>query len=151
MVDATQPEPATGLRLIFEYSGNDIRLVLQQPVDVAVDSFDQHPDVRPGDYLEVRDAAGKMLSRVPVRMGMTGSAEVFPEDHGQPITRIDKPDPHGAFTVVAPASPVAKRVAVVRITAPEGAATTRAAAGPATPAVVAAAVTELASFTLDAK
>jgi hypothetical protein len=104
----------SSVRLIFEYEGDNVRLVAQQPVDVAVTGFDLARTNRPGHYVEMRDDAGTALARVPVHETFSGSAEVFPEDHAQPITRVDAPA-QGAFTVVVPASPAAKRVAVVRL------------------------------------
>jgi hypothetical protein len=104
----------SSVRLIFEYDGDNVRLVAQQPVDVAVTGFDLTRTNRPGHYVETRDDAGTALARVPVHEAFVGSAEVFPEDPGQPITRVDAPA-QGAFTVVVPASPTAQRVAVVRL------------------------------------
>ena len=121
---AAQP---SSIRLIFEYEGNDVRLVAQQPVDVAVTGFDLTRTNRPGHYVETRDDAGAALARVPVHDAFAGSAEVFPEDPGQPITRVDAPA-QGAFTVVVPASPNAQRVAVVRLEPAPGIT-----AGPGTP------------------
>jgi hypothetical protein len=106
--------PPSSIRLIFEYEGNDVRLVAQQPVDVAVTGFDLSRTNRPGHYVETRDDAGAALARVPVHEAFTESTEVFPEDPSEPITRVDAPA-QGAFTVVVPASPAAQRVAVVRL------------------------------------
>ncbi|MGA7205678.1 MAG: hypothetical protein WBX27_13715 [Specibacter sp.] len=131
------------MRFIFEYEGDKISLVLAQPVDVAVTGFDVHPDLRPGDFVEVRGKDGGMLSRVPVRSGMGAGAEVFPEDHAEPITRVEQGRVHGAFTVIAPAPQAASHVAVVRIKSPaphaEGAA----------PSAGAPQITELATFALE--
>ncbi len=132
----------SSVRLIFEYDGNDVRLVSQQPVDVAVTGFDLSRTNRPGHYVETRDDAGTALSRVPVQGAFVESAEVFPEDPGQPITRVDAPA-QGAFTVVVPASPAAQRVAVVRVEPVAGIA---AAPGGA---LEAAQTVDLASFELE--
>jgi len=71
---------------------------------------------RPGHYVEARNAINEALSRVPVREALSGSAEVFPEEPGSPITRVDVAEPRGAFTVVLPAPETAEQVAVVRVT-----------------------------------
>lgn len=118
MQDVSEPAVHSAVRLIFEYDAEGVRLVLQQPVDVAVTGFDVHPDVRPGHYVEIRDAAGAALNRVPVHSAFTGSSEVFPEDHTEPITRVDTSGQPGAFTVVVPAPEAAAQIAVVRIAQP---------------------------------
>jgi hypothetical protein len=148
MQDASEPAVHAAIRLIFEFDGKAVRLVLQQPVDLAVSGFDVHPDVRPGHYVEIRDAGGAPLSRVPVRSAFIGSSEVFPEDHSEPITRVDTSGQPEAFTVVVPAPEAAAQIAVVRIAAaapgvPKPGAEMRSPA-PAEPKV-----TELASFPIE--
>lgn len=148
MQSTDEPAPFPAIRLIFEHTGTDVRLISQQPVDVAVSGYDVHPDVRAGHYVEVRDAAGQPLARVPVHSALSGSIEVFPEDHSEPITRVDTPQRSGAFTVVVPASPAARRVAVIQVSHPEpgrpALAARPTAAAPGEPAV-----TELADFALE--
>jgi hypothetical protein len=145
------PAPTRSVRLIFEYEGDDVRLVMQQPVDVAVTGFDAHPDVRPGHYVEVRDAADTAMSRVPVRDAFHTSSEVFPEQAGQPITRVDVDRPSGAFTVIVPAPEAADHVAMVRIAAPAADAPRRLAAGATEPSPGEPEVVELARFPLDGR
>ena len=103
------------VRLIFEYDGDQVRLVSQQPVDMLVTSFDPQQKQEPGVYVDARDAAGATLASVPAPNAMVGSAEVFPEQPDQPIVRVDVPRPTGAFTVVVPASAATSHVAVVRV------------------------------------
>ena len=62
-----------------------------------------------------RDAAGATLASVPVQNPFGGSLEVFPEQPGEPIVRVDVARPRGAFTVVVPASAAASQVALVRV------------------------------------
>lgn len=115
-----QPADRSGaLRLIFEYDGDEVRLVHQQPVDVLVTGFDAAPELRAGRFAEVRDAEDRALARVVVR-GDMASQEVFPENPEDPITRIEVEHPVGAFTVVVPVSAAARNVALldVAITAP---------------------------------
>lgn len=107
--------PVRSVRLIFEYEGDRVRLVSQQPVDVAVTGFDLPKVDRPGYYVESRDKDGRSLARVPARNAFLGSMEVFPERHDQPITRVDVPQPKGAFTVVVPAPDATDHVTVTRI------------------------------------
>jgi hypothetical protein len=103
---------ATGVRLIFEYEGDAVRLVTQEPVDVDIPRFT--PAEQPADhFVETRNDRGALLARVPIRGAFLQSAEVFPEDHNEEITRIDT-EARGAFTVVVPAQDEAVRVAVMR-------------------------------------
>jgi hypothetical protein len=110
------PRPAA-LRLIFEYEGDAVRLVSQQPVDTIVSGFDTAPEARPGNFVETRDDSGQRLARVPARGAFRESAEVFPEDHAEPITRVDV-EARGAFTVLVPAPAEAAQIAVVRVESP---------------------------------
>jgi hypothetical protein len=111
----TSPDPQA-VRLIFEYEGDQVRLVAQQPVDVAVTGSDLTREQVPGHYVEVRGEDDATLSRLRVPTAMSASAEVFPAEPGQPIVRTDLPEARGAFTVVVPAPAEADHVSVVRIT-----------------------------------
>ena len=115
MSNADQPAPTLSMRLIFEYDGDNVRLVSQQPVDVAITGFDIARAQRPGWYIDTRDAAGRALARVPARDAFPSGAEVFPEQPGEPITRIAGAKPKGAFTVVVPVPEGADHVALVRV------------------------------------
>lgn len=137
------PQQPSAVRLIFEYEGDEVRLVSQQAVDVAVTGFDLTRERQPGHYVEVRGARDETLSRVRVPTDLVASAEVFPEEPGQPIVRVDLPQARGAFTVVVPAAEGADHVSVVRVPAvalPPGEAALRAEAP--------AAAEELARFPL---
>jgi len=114
MTSPEQTPNTQAVRLIFEYEGESVTLVAQQPVDTVVSGFDAHPDVRPGHFVEARDEDGHGLARVAARGAFQESAEVFPEDHSEPITRVDVAA-RGAFTVLLPAPPEATEVAVVRV------------------------------------
>jgi hypothetical protein len=146
-VSQTPPEPADGqggqppvtsaVRLVFSYEGDEVRLLQQLPVDVAVTGFDlDQPQPQDGHVVEVRSGAGEPLARVAVRSGPQRSAEVFPEQPGEPIVRVEGP-PTGAFTVVVPASEAAARVTLLRMSpaAPAGDDGTAAAPGAGTPSV----------------
>jgi hypothetical protein len=114
---------ADAIRFIFEYDGDEMRLVSQQHVDVAVTGFDlpSRAAAAPGVYVQVRGADGAALADVPVRGAPSRSVEVFPERPGAPIVRTDVDRPQGAFTVVVPAPAAARRVAVVRVEQAPGA------------------------------
>lgn len=115
MPDTDQPaDPSGAMRLIFEYDGDDVRLIHQQPVDVLVPGFDAAPDVRAGRFAEVRDVDDLPLARVAIRHDAS-SREVFPEDPADPITRVEVEHPSGAFTVVVPAPAAASQVALLDV------------------------------------
>ena len=142
-----KPVPTNAVRLIFEYEGDQVRLVSQHPVNIAISGFDIAQEDQPGHFVDARDAAGRTLARVPIREAFATSVEVFPENHAEPITRVDVAHPRGAFTVVVPASKEADHVSVVRV-AP-GKPEARMPGSPVTSAVEGKAeVTELGSFSL---
>jgi len=103
------------VRLIFEYDGDTVRLVSQQDVEMAVTGFDMAGVDHPGYYVDTRDASGATLARVAAHGAFAGSAEVFPEKPGDPITRVEVAAPKGAFTVVVPVTAAASHVAVTRV------------------------------------
>lgn len=115
MNDTSQPAPTHAMRLIFEYEGNQVRLVSQQPVEMAITGSDIARVEHPGYYVDTRDTRGRTLARVPARNAFSASVEVFPENPGEPISRVDVPQPRGAFTVVVPVPQDADHFSVVQI------------------------------------
>ena len=115
MNDSSQSAPNRAIRLIFEYDGDQVRLVSQQPVEMAITGFDLAQTERQGYYVDTRNAEGRTLARVPARNVFTGSTEVFPEKPGGAITRVDVPKPRGAFTVIIPALNDADHVSLVQV------------------------------------
>ena len=110
-------ESPQAVRLIFEYEGDQVRLVSQQPVDMPVVSLRPDEGDQVGHFIETRDAAGARIARIPVHGAFQGSAEVFPENPDEPITRVDV-EPKGAFTVVVPATDAVANVALLRVSPP---------------------------------
>ena len=110
-----QSRPA--VRFIFEYEGEEVRLVAQQAVEMVVPETSPAGAGAPGYYLDARDAAERTLARVAAPGAFSRSAEVFPEHHEEPIARIDVPAQRGAFTVTLPAVEQADHVTVVRVVA----------------------------------
>ena len=152
MSTPTERPGGDSVRLIFTYEQGTVRLVSQHRVDIAVTGFDAAQHERPGDFVEVRDAAGSSLTRVPIHSGLDTSMEVFPEDPRGQIVRVEAPELKRVFTVVVPARDAAESVAVVRIGSVGGVdSATATAAGlvASTGTAVIPAVTELASFALD--
>jgi hypothetical protein len=146
--ESNQPAQTRAARLIFEYEGERVHLVSQQVVDMVVTGFDIARAQKAGVYVDARDAEGKTLARVPARDAFATSTEVFPEQAGEAIVRVDPPRGKGAFTVVIPLPQKVRNVAVVRVAParpdaqlPAGGATSRVAG--------AADVTDLATFPLE--
>ena len=145
MDDTIQPPQTPVMRLIFEYEGDQVRLVSQTPVNLSITGFDLARTQRPGYYIDTRDGAGQTLARVPARNLFSTSTEVFPEQPGDLISRVEMATPRGAFTVVVPAGNGADSVSIVRV-APGVAGV---AAGGATSAADAAmTTTDIAKFAL---
>jgi hypothetical protein len=115
MSDTPQPASTQAVRLIFEYEGDRVNLVTKQPVNMVVTGFDIAQASQLGYYIDARDANNKTLVRVPAHNAFDTSTEVFPEQAGDPIVRIDMPIPRGSFTVVVPVSDRASHVTIVRI------------------------------------
>jgi hypothetical protein len=136
---------ARAVRLIVEYDGDDVRLVSQQEVDVAVPAAGVSP-LQPGALaVETRTEQDAAVDRVEVPLPDVGSAEVFPEDPAGRIERVDVDRPAGAFTVVVPVSDQARSIAVLRGSTP------RAVVGePSAETTSEGDVTVLATFGLDA-
>jgi hypothetical protein len=103
------------IRFIFEYEGDRLRLVTQQNVDMVVAEVDQSTDRSAGYYLDARDSGERTLARVAAHGAFSQSAEVFPERHDEPISRVDTPQQRGAFTVTLPALEQADHVTIVRV------------------------------------
>lgn len=146
--DAPQPAPTQAVRLIFEYQGDQVRLVTQQPVEMVVTGFDITQVSQPGYYIDTRNANDQTLTRVPARSVFDTSVEVFPEQPGEPITRTDMAMPQGAFTVVVPVTNGASHVTLVHI-AP-GADAPMSGSRATSPVPGSPEVTDLASFPLEA-
>lgn len=141
-----EPGPSTPVRaarLIFEYEGDQVRLVHQMPIEVAAAHLDTAGGEEAGVFVDVRDATNRTLARVPTLHAFSTSLEVFPERHDEPITRTDVARAKGAFTVIVPTPDETDHATLVNVAAPRanGLAGARAAA----PEVV-----ELVSFPLKA-
>lgn len=150
MPDSEEPTRGTAIRLIFEYEGDQIRLISQQRVDVAIPGHKLPQEAQEGKFVEVRNAARDPISRVRIADSLGASAEVFPEQPGEPITRVDVERPKGAFTVVVPAPEEAREVAVVQLTPPPPG-VLRVSAGTTSPHAGEPESRELAAFPLEAE
>jgi hypothetical protein len=108
---AKVPQPA--MRLIFEYDGDQVRLVSQTPVTMVVHESDPGQTF-PGLYVDSRNASNEAVARVPAHSALLESAEIFPSGPDERLHRVDR-SRSGAFTVVVPAPEEAHHVTVVQV------------------------------------
>ena len=81
MTEPTAVPPPGAVRLIFATEGNDVTLVSQQRVDVAVTGFDAAPEERSGHFAEVRGADGTDPARAMRAEGEAILKLLDPSDH----------------------------------------------------------------------
>jgi hypothetical protein len=115
-VDAPDEEPPPrAIRLVFEYDGDDVRLVSRARIDKVLPQTDQSADATSyrGTWSEVRDGDGVTLDRRVLVDPMPRDAEVFPEQLGEEINREPIDHPSGVFTLLVPDLAGADHVAVL--------------------------------------
>lgn len=129
-----QPQTAGSTRLIFEYDGDNLRLVSSHDVELAPPASDAKTAGadEAGFWLEVRDARLQVMHRQIMHDPMMTHAEVFSNEPGKSIARSTTPVRKGAFTVLVPRLPTSDHLAFVRMDAParERARTARVGAAP---------------------
>jgi hypothetical protein len=103
------------IRLVFEYEGEEVRLVSQSRIEKVLPPTDQSADALAfrGTWSEVRDADGATLDRRVLVDPMPRDAEVFPEQLGAEISREPLERPSGVFTLLVPDVEGADHVAVL--------------------------------------
>jgi hypothetical protein len=115
-MDASEDEsPRRAIRLVFEYEGEEVRLVSQTHIEKVLPPSDQSADALDsrGTWSEVRDADGATLDRRVLVDPMPRDAEVFPEQLGEEISREPLERPSGVFTLLVPDLEGADHVAVL--------------------------------------
>jgi hypothetical protein len=112
--DIMEEPELPAVRLIFKSDGDEIELIDQQQVDIAVTGHDLVRGPHPGRYIEIRGDDGRTLSRLRLPAAAPGF-EVFPERQGDPIRRVGAPERQRVFDVVLPAPQDADHVSFVRI------------------------------------
>jgi len=125
---AAAPDDESGaVRLIFEYDGDDVKLVLRQPVDVTVEPSD--PVMRgaelSGFWVELRAQSEEVLYRRVLSDPGRVYPEVFSPDPEVGIGRATEPQTAGAFTVLVPRQAAGSHVVLMNSTPAEGAAVPR--------------------------
>jgi hypothetical protein len=102
-----QPVPGKydrALRLIFEYDGNQVRLLSRQPVAMVVPPSDPVAGYQgqKGCWCEVLDATGQVLFRRVLHDPIRADVEVFSNDPQRSLSRHPLAHPKGGFAVVVP-------------------------------------------------
>lgn len=112
---APEEAPRRAIRLVFEYEGDEVRLVSQSRIEKVLPQTDQSADALEfrGTWSEVRDADGATLDRRVLVDPMPRDAEVFPEQLGAEIRREPLERPSGVFTLLVPDVEGADHVAVL--------------------------------------
>jgi hypothetical protein len=110
-----QYQTRASVRLIFEYDESGVRLVAEQPIEMATSTPQSPARLEEGYYLETRAADDSMLHRARVEHAFSRSMEVFPEDPLGGIERVDTPPGKGAFMVVVPASEAADHISLINV------------------------------------
>ncbi|MFZ5779660.1 MAG: hypothetical protein ACOY4R_05575 [Pseudomonadota bacterium] len=100
------PSGPSAWRLTFSYNGENIELMSQEHVEMTAPPSD--PEDAGGVHLEVRDAGDRVVWRKRIRDPIIRDRAVFSPDPGEPIRRVDMPEPQGAFQVVVPDLPGAE-------------------------------------------
>ena len=108
------------VRLVFEYEGDDVRLLSRRRVDMLAppsDTLKGH-ERQQGFWAEVRSADGSTLYRHVMPDPVRRDVEVFSNDPEQSISRVPVDRPVGVFTLLVPETKGAEYLALVR-SAPE--------------------------------
>ncbi len=106
--------PGEALRLTYEYEGDTVRLISQQRVRLTVHLAGAPQAFVAPHAVDVVDADGATLVRIPVHADLGLVTEVF-DLPGRPIVRL--PDDHrkGAFSVIVPIPREAARAVLLRL------------------------------------
>jgi hypothetical protein len=119
--EPSEEQPRRGaIRLIFEYEGDEVRLVSQQRVEMYVppsDDVDGYEEQ--GLWGEVRRADEVTLYRRLLSEPMPRAVEVFSNDPEQTILRVPTERPSGTFVVVVPDLDEADHLSLTSSGAPE--------------------------------
>ena len=111
----TGPEPRGAVRLIFQYEGDEVRLVSSRHIDKVVPPDDEAEtdEERQGFYAEVRGADDRVLRRRLLHAPVRRDAEVFTDEGDRALSRIPVERPSGVFSLVVPDLEEADYVALV--------------------------------------
>jgi hypothetical protein len=111
----TGPEPRGAVRLIFQYEGDEVRLVSSRHIDKLVPPDDEADaeEERQGFFAEVRGADDRVLRRRLLHAPVRRDAEVFSDERDRGLSRVPVERPSGVFSLVVPDLEEASYVALV--------------------------------------
>ena len=112
---STGQRPGPVRRLTFEYDGDQIKLVSDKPVTMIVPPV-QPSEAQPGHgalSLVLRDDADRALLHVTRANPIRYDAEVFSPDGDRTMQRVPVERPKGAFTILVPDHPDARKIELI--------------------------------------
>lgn len=113
---SAQPHGRGAVRLVFEYHGDDVRLISLQHVDMPVPPTDalEGYEGQQGFWAVVRDRDDTTLYCQILHDPIRRDVEVFSDDPERSLARAPVERPTGAFFVVVPDFREADHVALMR-------------------------------------
>jgi len=110
----TPPRHSHSLRLTFAYTGSQVRLARVERVAMLAPAAVAPPPEGPqaGYWIEVRDAAERLLYHRPLQDPLRADVEVFGDEPGEPIYRVANKKREGEFEVLVPDFPEATHFSV---------------------------------------
>jgi hypothetical protein len=109
-----EPPPTHALRLTFAYRDNDLRLIESRRVEMVTPPAVTAPPEKgqSGYWLQVTDAAGRIVYHRPLHQPIAVDVEVYSPDAKQTIARVPLARREGQFTVLMPDLPQAETFAL---------------------------------------
>jgi hypothetical protein len=110
-----QEQGRRAIRFVFEYDGDEVRLVSRQYVEALAPASHslESQEGQQGFWVELRSADGGALYRQLLHDPMPRDVEVFSDDPEQSIARVPVERPTGVFFVLVPVLEGADHLAVV--------------------------------------
>ncbi|MFN2495593.1 MAG: hypothetical protein ABR608_06770 [Pseudonocardiaceae bacterium] len=109
------PPVPRAVRLVFDYEGDDVRLVSRQPVEMVVPPTDpvSGQEAELGSWVEVRSGQEATLYRRVIPGLFRADTEVFSPDPQYSVSRAPLDVPAGTVSVVVPELAEADHIALV--------------------------------------
>ncbi|HVQ38794.1 MAG TPA: hypothetical protein VMS31_14750 [Pyrinomonadaceae bacterium] len=108
------------MRLTFSYSGDQVKLVSQRPVEMSVPPSDPVKGYgrQKGFWAELKNEDNRTLYRRIMHNPTRNDAEVFSDDPEEGISRAPAPKRKGVFVVVVPNTAQGQEVTLCRSSGP---------------------------------
>lgn len=127
------PSAPRAVRLVFDYEGDEVRLVSRQPVEMVVPPTDPISGLESalGSWVEVRSGQESTLYRRVIPGLFRNDTEVFSPDPQHSVSRAPLDVPAGTVSVVVPELDEADHIALLSSIRPRGAQAVEEEGGPA--------------------